>query len=109
MWPAAPTPALPMEGASLNRLVVNQRQYVGGELGRRGPAPAVGSRSVDALGLRVDALHQSVDVAGVVNEVLQRGDHHRRGECGVGVGVKEMADVYGGVVECLRILLYCHV
>src|SRR5262245_64463373 len=105
MWPAEPTPALPMEGASLDRLVVNQRQYVGGELGRRGPAPAVGSRSVDALGLRVDALHQSVDIARVVDEVLQRGDHHRRGERGVGVAVKELRNLRSRADERRRLLL----
>src|SRR5688572_22060280 len=50
------------------------------ELARSGIATGRSSAGEDGLLLILDILHQAVDVVGVVDEALQRRDHHRARE-----------------------------
>src|SRR6478609_4264242 len=59
----------------------------------------------DALLLGLDAREQAVDVLRVLDEALDRRDHHRRGEVGAGVAVHELRDRLGGLDELERLLL----
>src|SRR6059058_4633792 len=54
---------------------------------------AVISGREDRLLLALYALRGPVDVLGVLDELLQRRDHHRRREVGAGVAVEELGDL----------------
>src|SRR5262249_7744593 len=60
---------------------------------------------VDRLGLCVDVVQQPVDVAGLVDELLERRDRHGGGEGRVGVPVEELGDLLRGADELRRLLL----
>src|SRR3712207_7606523 len=49
----------------------------------------------DRLLLLLEARGHAVDVIGLAEEVLDRRDHDRGGEVGVGVAVEELGDVRG--------------
>src|SRR5438128_4205421 len=64
-----------------------------------------GSRSEDRLLLLLDALHEAVDVVRVVQELLQRRDHHGRREVGPRVAVHVLRDVLRARDELRGLLL----
>src|SRR6478672_11397323 len=63
------------------------------------------SGTEDALLLGLDAREETVDVLGVLDEALDRRDHHRRGEVGARVAVHELRDRLGRLDVLQRLLL----
>src|SRR3954454_14958620 len=69
-----------------------------------GPTIRASTRE-DGLLLLFDALDQAVDVVGLVQELLQRRDHHRRREVGPRVAVHVLRDVLRARDQLRRLLL----
>src|SRR5690242_7688675 len=78
-----------------------RRRGVRGTAGRR----RLVSAGVDAGGLLLDARLEALDVVGLAEERLDRGDHDGRGERRVGVTVEELGDVLRRADELHRLLL----
>src|SRR6476469_67594 len=74
-----------------------------------GPGRVITSATEDRALLLLDVVEQGVDVVGVLDELLQRRDHHGGGEVGTGVAVEELRDRLGAAHELRGLLLQCRV
>src|SRR5262245_53094655 len=72
-----------------------------------GPGRVSVSATEDRALLLLDVLQDAVDVIGILDEVLQRRDHHRGGEVGAGVAVEELRDRLRAADEVGGLLLQC--